>query len=370
MGVALMSAYLFWRFWAAFPKLAWWRLTAAGLLAVLAGAGYWGRWLHDAGWTAAATVGRAILLVGLAPLFWFLCVGLTLQAWNLLLWPAAKAWPDAARLRLSPRAQFIAASVIVAVAVTWGVVEACRVGVRHVVVEVDRLPEGRSSVTIAQVSDLHVGNLASRQRLDAAIRHLTRLRPDIIVSTGDLVDGRLHETDHLAESLAAVDAPLGKYAVMGNHEFYSGVEISEAFHARAGFQLLRGQVVEPIAGLLLVGVDDPAARWRGDGEHVDEMPLLAEVDRQDVIVLLKHQPVVIPDATGRFDLQLSGHTHGGQIFPFGLLIRLKYAFSPGRHALADGSTLYLSPGTGTWGPPLRLGSPPEVTLIELRPRER
>ena len=117
---------------------------------------------------------------------------------------------------------------------------------------------------------------------------------------------------------------------------------------------------------MLVGVDDPAVRWRDRNADVSELPLLPPGETDDVVVLLKHQPTVDPAAVGRFDLQLSGHTHGGQVFPFLWFTRLFYDYGPGLHDLGDGSLLYVSRGTGTWGPPFRLAAPPEVTLVELR----
>lgn len=366
-GVALMTAYLFWRFVAAFRKHRWWLVAGAGVLVLLAGARYWGLALERAGLDGAADAGRSVLVVWLALVFWFLCAGIVLQVTDSAAWAASKACPRAKKLRIHPRAQFLVAGAAVLLAAGWGFFEARSVGVEHVVVEVDRVPGGRESLRIAQISDIHVGSLYSRQRLAAAIRRLRQLQPDLIVSTGDLVDGQFHDTSHLAEELAAVRAPLGQYAIIGNHEVYTGLGDTREFTDAAGFRLLRQQVVEPIDGLLLVGVDDPAVRWRGgDDIDISELPLLPPGPTDDVVILLKHQPVVDPAALGRFDVQLSGHTHGGQIFPFELFTRLRYDYGPGRHDLPDGSTLYVSRGTGTWGPPFRLGAWPEVTLIELR----
>jgi hypothetical protein len=103
---------------------------------------------------------------------------------------------------------------------------------------------------------------------------------------------------------------------------------------------------------------------------VDELPALPAGPRAEVVVLLKHQPTINPEATGRFDLQLSGHTHGGQVFPFGLLTQLRYDFAAGLYEVGETSKLVVSRGTGTWGPPLRLLSPPEVTLITFKRAER
>ena len=367
-GVALLSGYFFWRFHAACPRTGWWNLAVLAGLALVAGGRYWGRALARAGWPQAGEAVRLVLVVWLVLLFWFLCLGLGLQLWNGLAWLGSKGWPQAARLRVGPRVGFFLVSGAVVAAGLWAFFEARRVSVRHVVVEVDALPAGYDVLRIAQISDVHVGSAQSRQRVEAAVALLRQLQPDLIVSTGDLVDGELHEIDHVAERFGAVEAPLGKFAVLGNHEVYTGIDDSMTFHRRAGLRVLRGEAVTPVDGLRLVGVDDPAVRRRGGQPLIDELRLLPESHDGEIVILLKHQPEVAPGAAGRFDLQLSGHTHGGQVFPFGLLTRLLYPLGFGRVELPGGSIVYVSRGTGTWGPPLRLAARPEVTLIELRRR--
>ncbi|NLW86261.1 MAG: metallophosphoesterase [Planctomycetes bacterium] len=369
--VAAMSFYFFWRFWSAFRGKGWRVYAIVGVvLAALAGARVWGRVLDVAGWHGSAEVGRLIMLIWMVLLAWFLTAGVAMQIWTVLASLAARFWKPAGAVRLAPRVQFFAAWAVVALFTAAGLWEACDVRVEHVVVEVDRMPPGSDRIRIAQISDLHVGSVFCRQRLKAAVALLADLKPDIIVSTGDLVDGELHEIDHMAEDLFAVDAPLGKYAVLGNHEFYSGERNSLIFHQHAGFKVLRQQSVEPLEGLRIVGVDDPAAFRFTDGRFVDETAVLRGGRRDDVVVLLKHRPDVTRAAVGLFDIQLSGHTHGGQVLPFNWLIRIRHAFAPGGNILGDGSMLYVSRGTGTWGPPFRVFARPEVTLIEVRPAAR
>lgn len=146
----------------------------------------------------------------------------------------------------------------------------------------------------------------------------------------------------------------------GNHEAYAGLKDALAFTERAGFVTLRGRAVT-VAGLLdVAGVDDPAVASGGS-----ERDLLASLPRDRFTLLLKHRPRVDPDAVGLFDLQLSGHTHDGQIFPFTVVVRLAHPTMAGRYPLSQGSELYVSRGSGTWGPPFRVGAPPEVTIVEL-----
>jgi hypothetical protein len=166
--------------------------------------------------------------------------------------------------------------------------------------------------------------------------------------------------------MSGLRARLGKYAVYGNHEALAGVEASRAFTQNIGFSLLSNSGITIDNAINLVGVDDPAVdRWR-QSTPVDEHALLKQFDNGLFTLLLKHQPRIDHASQGMFDLQLSGHTHGGQIFPFGLLIHLFYKEPFGFSRIGDKSWLYVSRGTGTWGPPMRVLAPPEVTVIQLR----
>lgn len=241
----------------------------------------------------------------------------------------------------------------------YGFAAARRVRIERVCLVSDKLPPDFPGLRLAQISDLHLGVLIGRQRLQRVLHKIRGLAPDIVVSTGDLVDAQAHFLDGLSSCFAALHPPHGMFAVTGNHERYAGLAHALDFHARSGFRLLRGETVE-VAGIVLAGVDDPAVTGTG----TDDAGLLAGIPADRFVVFLKHQPIV--DDQARFDLQLSGHTHRGQIFPFGLLVRLAYPMVAGLHTLPGGARLYVSRGTGTWGPPIRLFSPPEITLIELR----
>ncbi len=365
-GIALLSVYFFWRFHAVFASLGRWNLAVLALLALLASSRYLARASGRLGWLNLSEAIKLVGAVWLVLLLWFLVVGLALNLWNLLAASSALVRPGLGRLRIGPGSSFAVTAVLVAAAGTWAWFEAARIRVNHVVIEVAHLPPGVQSLRLAQVTDLHVGAARSRGRLADTVRMLQDLRPDLVVSTGDLIDADFERIGSLAGQFRQVQPPLGKFAVLGNHEFYAGLDDSLAFHEAAGFRLLRQESAEPIEGLRLVGVDDPAARRRGRGERVDEMPVLPGGPRQALVILLKHQPRINDAAVGRFDVQLSGHTHGGQVYPFSVVPRLVYGYWPGLHELSDGSKLWLSRGTGTWGPPLRLGNPPEITLIEFR----
>lgn len=230
--------------------------------------------------------------------------------------------------------------------------------VEHLIIRSNKLPRG-SSFRIVQISDVHLGILIGKQRLDALLEQIQALRPDMLVSTGDLVDAEAHYVDGLPARFAAYRPPYGKFAVTGNHERYVGLPHALDFHARSGFRLLRWQTADVTETITLAGVDDPAVR----ASTTDEARILSGIPESRFVVLLKHQPVIDPQS--RFDLQLSGHTHNGQIFPFGLLVKRVYPLIKGRYDLPGGKALYVSRGTGTWGPPIRILAPPEITLVEL-----
>ena len=283
--------------------------------------------------------------------FVFFWIGLALSALDAVMHLAGRSTP------LVPTAFPMLAGLSLVVW-TYGFAAARRVRVERVRLVSDKLPPGFPGLRLVQISDLHLGVLIGRQRLDQVLDAIRSLAPDIVISTGDLVDAQAHFLDGLSSRFAALNPPYGKYAVTGNHERYAGLAHALDFHARAGFRLLRGEHAE-VAGVVLAGVDDPAVT----GTKTDDAGMLAGIPAGRFVVFLKHQPVI--DAAARFDLQLSGHTHKGQIFPFGLLVRLAYPVVAGLHALPNGAHIYVSRGTGTWGPPIRLFSPPEITLIEL-----
>lgn len=243
----------------------------------------------------------------------------------------------------------------------YGLWEARDIRVERLTVPVAGLPPGVDRVRMVLISDVHIGLLVGAGRLKSIARIIEKQKPDLILSAGDLVDGSLEHRGGDAKVLALLKPPLGKYGVMGNHEFYAGEKNSLEFHKRAGFKVLRGQVVQPGGVLNLAGVDYPGHMSAATGEGA----MLGRIKPGLPVVLLKHQPKVAPDARGRFDLMLSGHTHQGQIFPFSLVVKVAYPNLSGSYPQDGGGLLYVSRGAATWGPPIRLLAPPEITVIDL-----
>jgi uncharacterized protein len=249
-------------------------------------------------------------------------------------------------------------------AIAYGHYEAERIKVERIVVKTDKIPEKVGTVKVVQISDVHLGLIVQQRRLGKILAVVRELSPDILVSTGDLVDGQLNHLEGLADPLKEVSPPLGKFAIMGNHEFYAGIDTSVTFMEKAGFTVLRGQGLT-VGGLInIAGVDDITTRAFGNAQ-ITEKVLLSSLPKEKFMLLLKHRPVADRDAVDLFDLQLSGHTHKGQIFPFGYVTKLFFPMYNGYFKLSESSRLYASRGSGTWGPPIRFLTPPEVTLIEL-----
>jgi predicted MPP superfamily phosphohydrolase len=254
---------------------------------------------------------------------------------------------------------------------SYALLEARSIRTEQVTVTTEKLPASVRRIRVVQISDVHVGLLFHESRLESVLRAVRAAQPDILVSTGDLVDGRLSREDassHLAPMaamIAAVPAKSGKYAVTGNHEFYAGLDQALEFTRNSGFTLLRNQSVALPEGITISGVDDIAGRRGLPKGPQPEPDILRTLSPGQFNLLLKHRPLVVDSGSGNFDLQLSGHVHKGQLFPFNLLVRMKFPIPCGTTSAANGSLIHVSRGSGTWGPPMRLFAPPEVTVIDI-----
>ena len=239
--------------------------------------------------------------------------------------------------------------------------------VRVVDVPITGLPSDLEGFRIAQLSDLHVGPTLKRDFVERVVDTTNGLQPDLIALTGDVADGFPPALRDEVAPLAGLEAPHGKYFVTGNHEYYWDAAGWVRELEGLGFSaLINGhQVIRRGTGrIVLAGVTDLSSGGL-PGHASDPAAAVAGAPESDVRVLLAHQPksAFAARAAG-YDLQLSGHTHGGQYFPFNLLVRLFQPFVAGLHRL-EAMWLYVSRGTGYWGPPLRLGAPAEITLIQL-----
>ncbi|MBM4040295.1 MAG: metallophosphoesterase [Planctomycetes bacterium] len=366
-GFAASQVYIYWKLRRAVPARGPWRALAICWLLAMAAAFFCSRTFESAGWRRAATVAGLVSHWWVAATMWFVAMCLAADAWNLAMRLLARPWRGAAGLRIPPRALAAAVGAIVVSLSVWGFIEPWAVQLETLTVHAPQLPPGSAPIRVVQVSDLHLNALMGRGRLTRIIARIREARPDLLVFTGDFADQSSEHVDALAAMLADVHAPLGKLAVTGNHEFYRGLGRSLPTLQAAGFRVLRNQCIRVARGLLVAGVDDYAAARVGLIEADEEDRVLPARRGADFVLLLKHRPYIEERSIRRFDLQLSGHIHGGQVFPARWPLMLFSKYTVGRHDLGHGSTLYVSRGAGTFGVPMRVLSPPEVTLILLQP---
>ena len=246
---------------------------------------------------------------------------------------------------------------------TYGVLRGPRV--KRVTVPLAKLPRSAHGFRIAVVSDIHLGPILGRAHTQRIVDTINRTQPDLIAVVGDLVDGTVADLGPAAEPLAGLTARHGAFFVTGNHEYFSGAAQWVDHVRELGLHPLENTRVET-AGFDLAGVNDIAGESEGQGPDFERA--LGDRDRARASVLLAHQPVVIDDAVAYgVDLQLSGHTHGGQLWPGNYLAELANPTVAGLERYGD-TQLYVSRGAGAWGPPVRVGAPSDITVVQLASR--
>jgi uncharacterized protein len=270
--------------------------------------------------------------------------------------------PDDPERRLAISRFFAGAAALVGLGVSAvGVASALSpVSVKKVKVSLKQLGKDAEGMRIVQITDVHVGPTIGKSFIEDVVARINALNPDVVAITGDLVDGSVEDLREHVAPLGKIRAKHGVYFVTGNHEYYSGAREWIHHLGTLGIKVLQNERVRIGGehGFDLAGIDDPT----GDPD------LAKALDGRDVsrgLVLLAHQPRAIELANELgVDLQLSGHTHGGQMFPWNLFVRLQQPFVAGLHQLSH-AQIYVSCGTGYWGPPMRVGAPAEITEIEL-----
>ncbi len=280
-------------------------------------------------------------------------------AWAL--WLSGRIWSP--RLHSAPLGWTAIALAVVFSA--YGVWNATHPRVTRVTVRMKDLPPEWHGKTIAQITDLHLGFSVGPAFAERVVQMVNAERPNAVVITGDLFDGDDAGLDRLAETLNGLDPPMGTYFITGNHETFVGVARAEAALRRTRVRVLNDEMVAP-GGLQIIGIAYPER-----GEHKDIAAAIRNVrgfDPAKASLLLYHSPVQIPKikATG-VRLQLSGHTHRGQLFPFQFITRRVYGKYDCGLNQEDGFTIYTSPGTGTWGPRMRTSARAEIAMIRLEP---
>ncbi len=279
--------------------------------------------------------------------------------WNGTIFLAGRSCTPVKRWALRGQRVTLFIVLIVLCTGTYAFFEARWLQTEHITLKSSLLPTDRQRLRIVQISDVHLGLLNRDAELNAIIREIDTLQPDLLAATGDILDAGASHLQGLTEAWHILNPPLGKFAVIGNHEIYSGMDQSIAFLEKAGFNILTNRLVET-GGIQVAGVTDPTR-----GVSSSDKLALTGARRDRFTLFLKHRPWITDDSLDRFNLQLSGHAHRGQIFPFNLITGLVYPLQDGLYQLDSDSHLYTNRGTGCWGPPMRLFSAPEITVIDI-----
>lgn len=309
------------------------------------------------GWVASIWMGAAFVLLVL------------LGLGDLVMWLRSLiSGPAAAPVELA-RMRAVATLGLAALAVGTGMRTALRVPkVRRVEVPLRRWPAALDGLRIVQITDVHIGPVLGASFAQAVTQRVNALEPDIVAVTGDLVDGSVAKLMHEVAPFGHLKSRYGVYFVTGNHDHYSGANAWAAAVQRLGMRTLRNESVRiehAGASFDLAGVDDHRGDWV-NGSRQDLDAALAGRDQDRPVILLAHDPTTFREASRyAVDLQISGHTHGGQIFPFHFPVKLATTWLAGLYEKGL-SKLYVSRGTGFWGPPMRIGAPPEITELVLR----
>ena len=261
------------------------------------------------------------------------------------------------------RAVFALLFVVAFHSITSGWFLARDIEIRNVEV---RSPKIAEYTRVVQISDVHFSRVIDERFAEKIVPMINGLKPDIVLFTGDYMDKGIANPQKIAEIMNKIEAPLGKYAISGNHEFITGYFDCIEFIEKNGFEFMDGRVVEVGRNIAIGGVMDRSAEKTGVFYHEDEK-VLKQFKDGNFNIYLKHRPELEAGDSSHFDLMLSGHTHGGQIFPFVILVKIFNRYLAGMYELESGAKLYVSRGTGSWGPPVRFGATPEITLIELKP---
>ncbi|HVP07763.1 MAG TPA: metallophosphoesterase, partial [Candidatus Acidoferrum sp.] len=269
-----------------------------------------------------------------------------------------------------PKAKQIAA--LISVGIVFVILVAARINAMNprlhtVELTVPKVVEGPKTLNIAVASDIHLGAIIGRERLANIIRLIQSVHPDVVILAGDIVDEDIGQLirENQGEMLREIKAPLGVYGITGNHEYFAGVEKACEYLTAHGITMLRDSVVKLNGSVYLVGREDRSARYRGTHGRKPLGELMAQVDKRLPIILLDHQPFDLEQADSNgADIQISGHTHNGQLWPLNYITERVYEVSKGYKKVGN-TQVYVSTGAGTWGPPMRTGNRPEVVNIRV-----
>jgi hypothetical protein len=277
--------------------------------------------------------------------------------------PAVTGAYEAAKFRI-----FLGVITLVVMVLAAGHLNARHPRTKELHIALGKAAQGADTMTIVAASDIHLGTIIGRTSLRSLVGRINALAPDLILLPGDIVDEDLGPVirENLGETLRDLRAPLGVFAVTGNHEFIGGAEAACRYLQEHGITLLRDSVARLPNGVMLVGREDASGRQFGGGQRKPLREIMAGVDRSAPVILMDHQPFRLAEGAGNgVDLQLSGHTHHGQLWPFNYITRAIYELSWG-YMRKEQTGIYVSCGVGTWGPPVRTVGRPEIVRITMK----
>jgi uncharacterized protein len=255
----------------------------------------------------------------------------------------------------------------VAIALVAGYLNARNPRVKMLEIHIPKSADSLKSLNVAVASDIHLGTIIGKGRLNRIVDTINNLHADLVLFPGDIVDEDLAPVikQNLGETLRTIKAKYGVYAVTGNHEYIGGVEEAYKYLMDHSIKVLRDEVVTVNGNITLVGREDRSISQFAKRKRKSLKELMAGVDRQFPIIMMDHQPIGLDEAVeAGVDLQLSGHTHHGQIWPFGWITEAIYEVSWG-YKKKNQTQFYVSSGVGTWGPPVRLGNTPEIINLRI-----
>ncbi len=362
-----VNAYVFFRGWQALPATTSLRTWYAVLFAVVSLSFIIGRVLENYWISAVSDLFVWIGSFWLAALAYFVlaCLAVDLVRLVLLILPIPMPdLGDPVRLR---QIGTLGVVVLVMLVLAGGYWNARTPRIQRLSVTIDKQAQGIHSLRAVMISDVHLGTIVGRKHLARLVERINELRPDLVLFAGDVVDEDLAPVlrQNLGETLLSIRARKGVYGITGNHEYIGGAEQACAYLEAHGIRMLRDTCVEIEGGILLAGRQDRSSRQFGGEARKSLDALLGGMNVRAPLILMDHQPFDLDEAAAHgVDLQLSGHTHHGQLWPFNYITSAIYEVSWGY--LLKGSThYYVSSGAGTWGPPVRTGNRPEIVEITM-----
>jgi predicted MPP superfamily phosphohydrolase len=364
----LLNFYIFIRGWQAIPQGSPLKSLYLGLFLLFALAFLAGRFLERV-W--ASPVSDILVWIGSfwfgALLYFFLSVVVLdlLRAINVVI-PVYPSW-----IRLNydiAKVWTLAAAVVmVSIVLAIGHLNASYPRVRNLALSIPKKVAGIDSLTVVSVSDIHLGTIIGRERLDNLVKKVNSLNPDLVLIPGDLVDEDLGPVirGNLGESLRNLRSRFGVLAVTGNHEYIGGVERACKYMTDHGITVLRDSLARVDSGIVIVGREDRSMNQFAGKKRRTLEDLMSGVDRTMPIIVMDHQPFGLDESVRNgVDLQISGHTHHGQMWPLSYITEAIYEVSWG-YIRKGGTHIYVSSGAGTWGPPVRIGNTPEIVCFKL-----